>query len=476
MADTAAGSAAGGRADRLRTRVAELVRRVPAAGMLLPLFAGTAAHTWGRGLLIGPFTVAVGPGGALTVVGLMLACVGTQIRPRQVGQVAARAGLVLAGATLTPTALAVAYWWRFGPAGVGGVSTPAVVIVALGTSNALWMAISRRYGTPADVGGGMVAAAVNSGPALALLVLGLLAVGHAGPLPVLAMLDALAPVLAGFVGGVVWPGCREPMRGAFAFLLPVMAWCLGCQLDLHTVAGQLLPGTVLGVGEALVSGGLVAVEWALLLHRPAVVGWAAGGVTIGAVIVPPVVGIAEPAWEPYAATATAQVAVAVLASTLTATVLTGVWARWRTPHPDPHPDRRSARQPERAPAVPAARDRIDRIDRLIVRAWLLRQRIAYWTGAARRAGGGTRLDLTREAEIIHFYRTQLGPPGAELAVLLLRAARGPLDHTPAPPPGPIPTWAAQPRTVRAGATRVNHRPANGARAAGVVDPPTAVPR
>jgi hypothetical protein len=49
------------------------------------------------------------------------------------------------------------------------VSTPAVVVVAVCTSNALWLALSRRYGTPTDVGGGMLAAAVSSGPALLLL-------------------------------------------------------------------------------------------------------------------------------------------------------------------------------------------------------------------------------------------------------------------------------------------------------------------
>lgn len=448
--------------------------------MLLPLAAGAAARTWGGALFVGPFTVAVGPGGALSVVGLMLACVGGQIRPRQVGQVAARAGLVLLGATVVPTAVAVGYWWRFGPAGLGGVSAVAVVVVALGTSNALWMALAGRWGTPADIGGGMVAAAVNSGPALALLVLGTLTAGHAGPLPVLAMLDALTPLAVGFVGGMAWPGSRDVMRAALPFLLPVMAWCLGCQLDLRAVDHQLIPGALLGSAEALVSGGLVAAGWVVVLRRPAVVGLAAGGVTIGAVIVPPVVSIAEPTWKPYVATAVAQIAVAVLASTLTIALAAGLWARWRhRPRLGPSPDEtrppalgvpgvpRVLTAPAVTPATPAvgvrgARDRIDRVDRLIVRAWRLRARVAYWSATTRQAGGGTRLDLTHDAHVARFYRAQLGPQiGPELAALVLRAApRGPLDHT--PPPGPVPTWLShQPPT-----------PAQAHRRTGIAGPPS----
>jgi chorismate mutase len=89
----------------------------------------------------------------------------------------------------------------------------------------------------------------------------------------------------------------------------------------------------------------------------------------------------------------------------------------------------SAAQP--APAGPDShiaelRRRIDEIDAAIIALWLERAAISKEVGATRVAAGGTRLVLAREQEILNRFRTALGADGTDLAMLILRAGRGPL--------------------------------------------------
>ena len=72
------------------------------------------------------------------------------------------------------------------------------------------------------------------------------------------------------------------------------------------------------------------------------------------------------------------------------------------------------------------RGRLDEIDAAIIRLWLERAAISKEVGATRIAAGGTRLVLSREQEILARYRDALGADGTQLAMLILRAGRGPL--------------------------------------------------
>lgn len=72
------------------------------------------------------------------------------------------------------------------------------------------------------------------------------------------------------------------------------------------------------------------------------------------------------------------------------------------------------------------RARIDEIDASIISLWLERAAISKDVGATRVASGGTRLVLAREREILDRFRNALGPDGTQVALLLLRAGRGPL--------------------------------------------------
>lgn len=72
------------------------------------------------------------------------------------------------------------------------------------------------------------------------------------------------------------------------------------------------------------------------------------------------------------------------------------------------------------------RARIDEIDALLVALWQERADISREVGTTRVAAGGTRLVLSREREILDRFSAALGPDGTQLALLILRAGRGPL--------------------------------------------------
>jgi chorismate mutase len=76
--------------------------------------------------------------------------------------------------------------------------------------------------------------------------------------------------------------------------------------------------------------------------------------------------------------------------------------------------------------IASLRTRIDEIDASLIALWQERAALSREVGATRVASGGTRLVLSREGEILDRFRTVLGEDGTQLALLILRAGRGPL--------------------------------------------------
>lgn len=76
--------------------------------------------------------------------------------------------------------------------------------------------------------------------------------------------------------------------------------------------------------------------------------------------------------------------------------------------------------------ISGLRHRIDDIDAEIIRLWQERAALSREVGATRVASGGTRLVLSREREIVERFRQALGADGTQIALLILRAGRGPL--------------------------------------------------
>ncbi|WP_033667091.1 chorismate mutase [Salinispora mooreana] len=84
------------------------------------------------------------------------------------------------------------------------------------------------------------------------------------------------------------------------------------------------------------------------------------------------------------------------------------------------------REPLAAAQIANIRRRIDEIDGTLIDLWQERAQLSRQVGATRMASGGTRLVLSREQEILERFRAALGADGTQVALLLLRAGRGPL--------------------------------------------------
>jgi chorismate mutase len=76
--------------------------------------------------------------------------------------------------------------------------------------------------------------------------------------------------------------------------------------------------------------------------------------------------------------------------------------------------------------IAGLRRRLDEIDQQLIELWQERAAISHEVGVTRVAAGGTRLVLAREQEILARFREALGADGTQLALLILRAGRGPL--------------------------------------------------
>ncbi|MGC4856132.1 chorismate mutase [Micromonospora sp. DT4] len=93
---------------------------------------------------------------------------------------------------------------------------------------------------------------------------------------------------------------------------------------------------------------------------------------------------------------------------------------------DPADARTGTVEPNAAARIVQIRERIDEIDHALITLWQERAALSREVGATRMASGGTRLVLSRERDILERFRLALGADGTQLALLLLRAGRGPL--------------------------------------------------
>ena len=134
------------------------------------------------------------------------------------------------------------------------------------------------------------------------------------------MLAAVIPFLLGMLVGNINPQWREILRPTPAIVIPFFALALGTGIDLNNIVKGGPRGLVVGLVVAPVTGLLTYLGYRFLLRRGyrSGIGFAAGTTAGNAIATPAIIGLADPRFQPYVETATAQVAASVLVTAILA--------------------------------------------------------------------------------------------------------------------------------------------------------------
>ena len=282
----------------------QLMNRIPGGLMLIPLVIGSLLGTFATGFLeLGSFTTALFQQSALPLIALLIFATGTQVTLKTSGPVLATAGTVLLCKSIIPATIVILLGQLVGIDGILGVSILALLVAVDNSNGGLWLAFTGRYGDKRDRGA-YIASALNDGP-------------------VSAMVAAVIPFLLGMLVGNLNPHWREVLRPTPAIVIPFFALALGTGIDLNNIVKGGLSGLVVGVIVAPITGALTYLGYRYLLRRGyrSGIGFAAGTTAGNAIATPAIIGLADPKFQPYVETATAQVAAAVLVTAIIAPLL-----------------------------------------------------------------------------------------------------------------------------------------------------------
>lgn len=136
----------------------------------------------------------------------------------------------------------------------------------------------------------------------------------------LALVAAIVPFLLGVLVGNIDAQWRRIVQPVPNIVIPFFAFALGTDIDLGDIVTGGLSGLVLGLIVAPVTGLLVYLGYRVLLRRGAMsgIGFAAGTTAGNAIATPAVVAAADPRFQEFVGTATAQVAASALVTAIVA--------------------------------------------------------------------------------------------------------------------------------------------------------------
>lgn len=233
-------------------RIKDTVEKVPGGLMVVPLLLGATLNTidqmhlpfimnilealgtqqteegYYEFLRIGGFSQELFKDSALVLIALFLFCVGSQMNLKT-GGVALKKGLLLTSTKyLGGLAIGMAFGFFFDPwEGLFGLSALAIIAGMTNSNSGMYAALTGQYGNRSDVGG-LSILAINDGPFLTLVGLGLMGTAF----PFIAFIAVLLPLGIGMLLGNLDPKIKEFLKPGESLTIPFFAFALGAGMNL----------------------------------------------------------------------------------------------------------------------------------------------------------------------------------------------------------------------------------------------------
>lgn len=296
-------------------KIAQFFRKVPAGNILIPMFLSALIHTIDPNVFrIGGITQALLAGEGLNfMIGVACFCSGLLLDLNTLKQVLAKQGLLLLAKIIIAGLIGFVYFSLFKEPGILGVSLLALVVLLFAVNPAIYLSIVTGKGSQQDLAAfGLVG--LMSLPVVPMIFFGLLS--NKGSLDMMPVISTLIPIIIGMVLGNLDPEVRKFFSPLLSVIMPLMGWALGVSLNLLTAFKSGLSGLLLAVlFYGLMMIPLYLVETKLLKHNgvSAVAMSSLPGLSIS---FPAILGAIYPGLAPYVRAASAQLAFAVILTSI----------------------------------------------------------------------------------------------------------------------------------------------------------------
>lgn len=296
------------------------VKKIPGGLMMVPLLLAAAINTIFPQLVsIGSYTTALFTGaGTPTVVGLSLFFLGTGFELKEASEATKRGTVLLVMKVLSGALVGLIINLLFGNKGIFGVSVLAIVSAATNSNNSLYMTLVNEYGDEKDISAQGVLN-FNTGPFFALIILG--AAGAAN-IPLMSLLSSIGPLLAGIILGNLDDDIRRFCRPGITLIIPFLGFCLGSSINLKNIIDAGFEGIILTFIVIVGTGIPLVLADRFINKRPGYAGAALSSTAGNAAVTPSAVALIDPKFHSVAASATTQVAAAVIFTIILTPIVT----------------------------------------------------------------------------------------------------------------------------------------------------------
>lgn len=291
-------------------KIMKTVQKVPGGMMVVPLLLGALINTFAPDALkIGSFTTATFSNvAAATIVGMQLFFIGTGLRLNEAPEALKRGGVLLLSKYAAGAILGIFIGKVFGPAGILGVSSLAIISSVTGANGSLYLALMGEYGDSKDLAAQSIMN-IHDGPFLTLLTFGVSGMAN---IPFMSLLAAIIPLIIGCILGNLDQDIRKFFAPGVGLVIPFIGFALGAGINFFSIVKAGGSGILLAAMVFVIGGGCAILGDKFISKRPGYAGAAIASAAGNTIATPAAVALLDPTLQPYVASATAQIAAAVV--------------------------------------------------------------------------------------------------------------------------------------------------------------------
>lgn len=290
------------------------VKKVPGGLLMIPTLIGAVINTYCPGIFkIGdPTTALFTNKGTMVLIGLILFVSGSQFKLAHVLITLKRAGVICMTKLLISWIVGFIFIKLFGISGIFGISAVALIAVITSCNPGLYLALMYTYGDESDCAafGILNLIAVPIVPVMILNASSGIGINY------LSILATLFPFFLGMLLGNLDNNIEKMFSGGTVILLPFLGMSFGSSINLEVALKSSLTGLLVTLAFVMLSMIPLILVDKLISKRPGYAAAAISSVAGMTLVVPTFAASINPIYKPYVQGAIAQIAFAVVLTSI----------------------------------------------------------------------------------------------------------------------------------------------------------------